>query len=298
MRILISGASGLIGSALTASFEERGDEVFRLVRRRPRSSNELEWNPMREIPAQLVSGFDIVVHLSGESVAGRWTEGKKSRIRDSRIRSTDHLAQALAKAEKRAATFICASAIGYYGNRGEETLTEESLSGDGFLPEVCREWEFATGTASDTGIRTVNLRTGIVLSARGGALKQMLLPFRLGLGGKIGDGHQWWSWIHIDDFVAAVQWIVQHTQIGGPVNMTAPNPVTNAEFTKTLAGVLKRPAVLPVPGFAAKLAFGDFAREGLLASARVVPKKLVEAGFQFRCPEITQALVHLQHKNA
>ena len=239
---------------------------------------------MREIPARLVSGFDIVVHLSGESVAGRWTEGKKSRIRDSRIRSTDHLAQALAKAERKAATFICASAIGYYGNRGEETLTEESLSGDGFLPEVCREWEFATEPASDAGIRTVNLRTGIVLSARGGALKQMLLPFRFGLGGKVGDGYQWWSWIH--------------TQINGPVNMTAPNPVTNAEFTKALAGILKRPAVFSVPAFVAKLAFGAFAEEGLLASARVVPKKLVKAGFQFRCPEITQALVHLRHKNA
>jgi uncharacterized protein (TIGR01777 family) len=293
LRILISGASGLIGSALTASFEERGDEIFRLVRRRPRSSNELEWNPMREIPAQLVSGFDIVVHLSGESVAGRWTEGKKSRIRDSRIGSADHLAQALAKAEKKAATFICASAIGYYGNRGEETLTEESLSGDGFLPEVCREWEFATEPASDAGIRTVNLRTGIVLSARGGALKQMLLPFRLGLGGKVGEGYQWWSWIHIDDLVAAVQWIVQHSQISGPVNMAAPNPVSNAEFTKTLADILKRPAVLSVPGFAAKLAFGDFAREGLLASARVVPKKLKASGFAFQFPQLRFALENL-----
>src|SRR5438046_3469939 len=250
LRILIRGASGLIGSALTASFEERGDEVFRLVRRRPRSSNELEWNPMREIPAQLVSGFDIVVHLSGESVAGWWTEGKKSRIRDSRIGSADHLAQALAKAEKKAATFICASAIGYYGNRGEETLTEESLSGDGFLPEVCREWEFETESASDAGIRIVNLRTGIVLSARGGALKQMLLPFRLGLGGKIGDGHQWWSWIHIDDVVSAVHHILQNDGLRGPVNMTAPNPVTNAGFTSALSEVLKRPARLPVPAFA------------------------------------------------
>src|SRR5438034_4406069 len=290
LRILISGASGLIGSALTASFEKRGDEIFRLVRRRPRSSNELEWNPMREIPAQLVSGFDIVVHLSGESVAGWWTEGKKNRIRDSRIGSADHLAQALAKAEKKAATFICASAIGYYGNRGEETLTEESLSGDGFLPEVCREWEFATEPASDAGIRTVNLRTGIVLSARGGALQQMLLPFRFGLGGKVGDGYQWWSWIHIDDLAAAVQWIVQHTQINGPVNMTAPNPVTNAEFTKTLAGVLKRPAVLPIPAFAARLAFGELAHEGLLASARVVPEKLIENVFEFQYPEFASAL--------
>lgn len=248
---------------------------------------------MREVPAQLVSGFDVVVHLSGESVAGRWTQEKKRRIRDSRVVSTDHLAQALAKAEGKPGILICASAIGYYGNRGEETLTEESLSGDGFFPEVCREWEFVTEIASGAGIRTVNLRTGIVLSARGGALKQMLLPFRLGLGGKIGNGYQWWSWIHIDDFVAAVQWLVQHTQISGPVNMTAPNPVTNAEFTKTLAGVLKRPAVLAVPAFAAWLAFGEFAEEGLLASARVEPKKLVEGGFDFKYPELATALQNL-----
>jgi uncharacterized protein len=292
-RILISGASGLIGSALVASFESHRDEVTRLVRRLPQSSNELQWDPMREIPPQLVSGCDVVVHLSGESVAGRWTETKKSRIRDSRVVSTDHLARALAQAEKKPALFVCASAIGYYGNRGEEILTEDSSSGSGFLAEVSREWESVTAPAADAGIRRVNLRTGIVLSAEGGALKQMLLPFRLGLGGKIGDGRQWWSWIHIDDFIAAVQQIADNLSLDGPVNMTAPNPVTSAEFTKTLAKTLKRPAVLPLPAFAAKLALGEFAEEGLLASARVEPKKLVESGFKFRYSELAAALSEL-----
>jgi uncharacterized protein (TIGR01777 family) len=294
-RFLISGASGLIGSALVTSFTAKAHEVVRLIRKPPRSGNELHWDPMRELSPQLVSGFDVVVHLSGESVAGRWTEAKKARIRDSRVISTDHLARALAKCEKKPALFVCASAIGYYGNRGDEILTEKSPSGATFLAEVSREWETATAPAADAGVRTVNLRTGIVLSAQGGALKQMLLPFRMGLGGKVGDGNQWWSWIDIGDFVAAVHWILEHTDINGPVNMTAPNPVTNAEFTKTLARILKRPAVFSVPAFAAKLAFGELAEEGLLASARVLPNKLVEAGFQFKYPDIRQSLVNLLH---
>jgi uncharacterized protein len=294
-RFLISGASGLVGSALVTSFTAKAHEVVRLIRKPPRSGNELHWDPMRELSPQLVSGFDVVVHLSGESVAGRWTEAKKARIRDSRVISTDHLARALAKCEKKPALFVCASAIGYYGNRGDEILTEKSPSGATFLAEVSREWETATAPAADAGVRTVNLRTGIVLSAQGGALKQMLLPFRMGLGGKVGDGNQWWSWIDIGDFVAAVHWILEHTDINGPVNMTAPNPVTNAEFTKTLARILKRPAVFSVPAFAAKLAFGELAEEGLLASARVLPNKLVEAGFQFKYPDIRQSLVNLLH---
>jgi hypothetical protein len=292
-RILISGGSGLIGSALVASFEARRDEVARLVRRRPQSSNELQWDPMREIPPLTVSGFDAVIHLSGENVAGRWTEAKKHRIRDSRVVSTDHLARALAKAEAKPGTFVCASAIGYYGNRGEEILTENSSSGSGFLAEVSNDWEAGTAPAFDAGIRTANLRTGIVLSTHGGALKQMLLPFRLGLGGKVGTGRQWWSWIHIEDFVAAFQHIVDNISMIGPVNMTAPNPVTSGEFTETLARTLKRPALLPLPAFAAKLALGEFAEEGLLASARVEPKKLLESGFKFRYSGLAAALTEL-----
>jgi uncharacterized protein len=296
-RILISGASGLIGSALVAPFESRRDEVTRLVRRLPLSSNELQWDPLREIPPQLVSGFDVVVHLSGESISGRWTEAKKRRIRDSRIVSTQNLSQALASAEKRPRVLICASAIGYYGNRGDEVLTEDSRSGSGFLAEVSREWESVAAPAANAGIRTVNLRIGIVLSRNGGALKQMLLPFRLGLGGRVGNGRQWWSWIHIDDFVAAVQEIADNLSLNGPVNMTAPNPVTSADFTNTLAKTLKRSAVLPLPAFAAKLAFGEFAEEGLLASARVEPKNLLESGFRFRYSELAGALSELLKKH-
>jgi uncharacterized protein len=303
-RVLMSGASGLIGSKLVPSLEAHGCQVTRLVRRLSRDAHELQWDAMRPVPPELISGFEAVIHLSGESVTGRWTEAKKNRIRQSRVASTQNLSQALANAEPRPKTFICASAIGYYGNRGDEILTEESVSGDGFLPEVCREWEAATKTANDAGIRTVNLRIGLVLSRDGGALKPMLLPFRLGLGGKIGSGRQWWSWIHIVDLVSAIHHILQNAsngnverrasppgyQISGPINMTAPNPVTNADFTRALAGTLKRPVILPVPAFAARLAFGELADEGILASARVVPRKLLESGFQFKYRELRPAL--------
>jgi uncharacterized protein len=274
------------------------------VRQPPRDSHELQWDPMRPIPPELISGFDAVIHLSGESVVGRWTEVKKNRIRDSRVVSTQNLSQALANAEPQPSTFVCASAIGYYGNRGDEILTEDSVSGNGFLPEVCREWEAATKTAANAGIRTVNLRIGLVLSRDGGALKPMLLPFRLGLGGRIGSGRQWWSWIHIVDLVSAMHHILQNASnsnverrasppsrpISGPINMTAPNAVTNADFTRTLAGVLKRHAILPVPAFAARLAFGELADEGILASARAVPRKLLDSGFQFKYRELRPAL--------
>ena len=323
-RVLISGASGLIGAALIAALEKRGDQVSQLVRREPRNAHEIRWDPMQAIPPQLVSGFETVLHLSGETVAGRWSESKKRRIRDSRLISTRNLANALARAGNPPQTFLCASAIGYYGNRGEELLTEESPSGEGFLAEVSREWEAATGPAAQAGIRVVNLRIGVVLSRDGGALKQMLLPFRLGLGGRIGSGRQWFSWIHIDDLVAAVLHVLgpvappfprslreggdtdvvqqsagtEHRSPGaasitGPVNLVSPNPVTNSDFTKALAKTLKRPALFPVPSTALKLLFGEFANEGLLASARVVPQKLTEHGFVFRYQELDAALQDL-----
>src|SRR5437016_9525724 len=273
----MSGASGLVGSALVPFLESRGYRVTRLVRHKPRNESELQWNPTRTIPTQLVSGFDAVIHLSGENIAGRWTEQKKCRIRESRVFSTEFLAQALAKADLPPSTFICASAIGYYGNRGGEILTEDSPPGEGFFPEVCREWEAAGEPVSDAGIRVVNLRTGIVLSCEGGALKQILLPFRLGLGGRIGDGYQWWSWIHIADLVSAVHHILQNDSLRGAVNMTAPNPVTNAEFTSALSEALKRSAHLPVPAFALRLLFGDLADEWLLDSARRVPDRLTDS---------------------
>jgi hypothetical protein len=291
--VLISGASGLIGSALVAALEADGYQVTRLVRAPARSEKETQWDPMREISPALVSGFDSVIHLSGENVAGRWTAEKKRKIRESRVVSTRNLAWAMAKAEAPPQTFICASAIGYYGNRGDEILTEDSAPGMGFLPDVCREWEAATHVGI-AGIRLVNLRFGIVLSKDGGALKEMLRPFRFGLGGRVGSGRQWWSWIHIDDVIAAVLHCLAAGRVGtfvsGPVNIVAPNPVTNAEFTRALASVMKRPAVLAVPGFAVKLAFGEFAEEGILSSARVVPKKLEEMGFEFRYPELGAAL--------
>ena len=292
-RILISGASGLIGSALVRAFASGGNPVLSLVRRSPESTNEIAWDPTKAIGPELVSGFDAVIHLSGERVDGRWTEAKKRRIRDSRVRSTENLARALALAERKPSVFVSASAVGYYGDRGDEVLTEPSAPGKGFLPAVCREWESATDPASAAGIRVVNLRMGIVLSSRGGALEQMLRPFRWGLGGRIGSGRQWWSWIHLDDLVAAVVDILEKGDLRGAVNMVAPNPVSNAEFTHTLAHLLRRPAFFRVPGFAARLAFGEFASEGLLASAKVFPARLSQAGFPFRYPTLAMALNHL-----
>jgi uncharacterized protein (TIGR01777 family) len=257
---------------------------------------------MQQIAPNRVSGFDAVIHLSGENVAGRWTSAKKRRLRDSRVISTLNLSQALASSEKHPAVFLCASAIGYYGNRGDEILHEESLSGSNFLAEVAREWESAAQPASKAGIPTLNLRIGIVLSRDGGALKQMLLPFRLGLGGRIGSGRQWWSWIHIDDLVSAVWYLVSVCieagasppgEINGPVNLVSPNPATNAELTQTLARVLHRPAALPIPAFAARLAFGELADEGLLSSARVEPKKLLASNFAFQFPDLSTALANL-----
>ena len=304
-RILMSGASGLVGGALIPAFEKQGHGVYRLVRREPRSQQEVRWDPMQTVPPSLVSGFDSVVHLSGESVAGRWTEAKKKAIRDSRIVTTRNLATALTKAEKPPQTFLCASAIGYYGNRGDEPLTEESPCGTGLLAEVSREWEQATQPASNARIRAVNLRIGVVLSRDGGALKQMRLPFRLGLGGELGNGRQWFSWIHIEDLVAAVVHILHPAgggaeglpsapgQINGPVNVVSPSPVMNAEFTSTLAKLLNRPAVFRTPAFVLRFLFGEFAEEGLISSARVFPKTLLSAGFEFRYPQLEPALTQL-----
>lgn len=288
-RALISGASGLIGSALVPSLESHGYEVTRLVRRESKA-NEVQWDPTQPIPPDPVSGFDAVIHLSGESITGRWTAAKKARIRDSRVVSTRNLSEALASANTPPKMLLCASATGYYGSRGDEILTEDSSPGTGFLPDVCKEWESASDPARNAGIRTVTLRTGLVLSKSGGPLKEMLLPFRLGLGGRIGSGRQWWSWIHIEDFVAAVHHILQSESVRGPVNMISPNPATNAEFTKTLGKALTRPAAFSVPAFAARLAFGELADEALLASARVQPKALLESRFNFKFPQLGAAL--------
>lgn len=292
-RVLVTGVSGPIGTALLPSLEQSGGEVVRLVRGASSAASQISWDPMSPLAAESVSGFDWVIHLAGESVVGRWTPEKKKKIRESRVRGTQTLATALAQTKAKPRVFVCASAIGIYGNRGDESLTEEGALGQGFLAEVGREWEAASRIAAEAGIRTVNIRIGLVLSSEGGALQKMLTPFKLGLGGRIGSGRQWWSWIHVDDVVGAIHHVLQNESVSGPVNLAAPNPVTNREFTRVLARVLGRPAIFPVPSFAAKIAFGEAADELLLSSARVLPRKLQSSGYQFRFDDLYKALEDL-----
>ncbi|MFY9561510.1 MAG: TIGR01777 family oxidoreductase [Terriglobales bacterium] len=292
-RVLVSGVSGPIGAALLPYLESQGARIIRLVRGPARGPDQISWDPVRPLSPAAVSGFDAVIHLAGEAVAGRWTDSKKKAIRESRVQGTTHLATALAQTQSRPRVLLCASAIGFYGNRGDEVLTETSPAGRGFLPEVTREWEAATRSAADAGIRSVNLRLGLVLSPRGGALEKMLTPFKLGLGGRIGSGQQWWSWVHVDDIVGAIHHDIHTESLSGPMNVVAPNPVRNAEFTKTLAAVLGRPAFFPVPAFAARLAFGEMAEELLLSSERVQPTKLQASGYAFRFVKLRAALEDL-----
>jgi uncharacterized protein len=293
-RVLVTGVSGPIGRALLASFAPQGTEIVRLVRGRAQHAAQISWDPLAALLPSSVSGFDAVVHLAGESVVGRWTEEKKKAIRESRVLGTRNLAAALAHSEAKPRVLVCASAVGLYGNRGDELLREESAAGQGFLPEVCREWEQASRIAAEAGIRTVNMRIGLVLSAQGGALGNMMKPFKLGLGGRIGAGQQWWSWIHVDDIVGGIQHAIRTELLSGPVNLVAPNPVRNVEFTKVLASVLGRPAFFPVPEFALRLAFGGLAAEELLlASQRVESGKLGATGYTFRFSELRAALENL-----
>ncbi|HEX7425204.1 MAG TPA: TIGR01777 family oxidoreductase [Terriglobales bacterium] len=290
----MTGVSGPIGTGLLASFEPQGTQIVRLVRGRAKNAAQVSWDPLAPLAPATVSGFDAVVHLAGESVVGRWTEEKKKAIRESRVQGTRNLAAALAQSEVKPRVLVCASAVGFYGNRGDELLREESPGGQGFLPEVCREWEDASRIAAEAGIRTVNIRIGLVLSAKGGALDNMLKPFKLGLGGRIGSGQQWWSWIHVDDIVGGIHHAIRTESLSGAVNLVAPNPVRNAEFTKVLASVLGRPAFFPVPEFALRLAFGEMAAgELLLASQRVEPGKLRTSGYAFRFRELRAALENL-----
>jgi uncharacterized protein (TIGR01777 family) len=292
MKILIGGSHGLVGTALIELLEAEGHEIFRLVRYAPHSKTEIEWSPDRySIALARIEGFDAVINLAGESIAeGRWTDEKKRRIRESRVKGTTLLGDALANLTDRPATFICASAIGYYGDRGDEILTEASAPGDGFLAEVCVEWEKATELATEKGIRVVNARFGVILDQNGGALKKMLPPFRMGLGGKIGNGKQWMSWIALTDVVRALNFALNNESLRGPVNFVAPHPVTNAEFTKTLGKVLSRPTLFPIPAFAVRLAFGEMADALLLASQRVEPERLKAAKYQFLYSELEAAL--------
>ena len=281
MNILISGASGLIGSAIKTALHARGDRVLSLTRRAARSDSEITWDPAANVldPSRLVD-IDGVIHLAGENIAaGRWTAAQKARIRDSRVQGTGLLAQTLAQLPAPPSAFISASAIGYYGNRGDELLTEDSSHGEGFLPEVSVAWERAAHPAAEAGIRTVHPRIGIVLSRNGGALAKMRLPFKLGLGGTIGSGNQYMSWIALDDLVSVFLFALDNESISGAVNAVSPTPVTNREFTKTLARVLSRPAIFPVPAFAVKLALGEMADALLLASTRVISTRLENTAF-------------------
>lgn len=298
MKILISGASGLIGSALSASFEADGHQVLRLSRadsKRRADTSHITWQPESgrfEISElEKLAGVEAAFHLAGESVLGRWSRHKKTRIRDSRVRSTRLLSETLARLPTSPRVLICASAVGYYGHRGGEILREDSASGRGFLASVGREWEDAAAAARQAKIRTVHARFGIVLSKDGGALSKMLLPFQLGLGGPIGSGRQYLSWIAIEDVTGALRFALDHKKIEGPMNVVAPNPVSNRTFTQTLGRVLRRPAIVPLPAFAVKIALGkEAANEMLLASQRAIPGKLQAAGFQFQQPELEGAL--------
>jgi uncharacterized protein len=294
-RILVSGASGLVGSALIPSLKAGGAQITRLVRSgstqaAPADEECIPWDPSQSLNPATVSGFDAVIHLAGESIVGRWTAAKKAAIRESRIPATAHLAQALARASIKPGVLISASAIGYYGNRGDEVLTEESKFGSGFAADLTREWEGATESAAAAGIRTVRIRTGIVLAKDGGALAKMLLPFKMGVGGRLGSGTQWMSWIDLHDMVGAIHHILKTDLLSGPVNLVGPKPVTNAEFTKTLAETLSRPAIFPVPAFAARFAFGQMADELLLASQRVEPTRLISSGYPFRFVDLAASL--------
>jgi uncharacterized protein (TIGR01777 family) len=277
MNISISGASGFIGRHLMKSLAQAGHSVCALSRHAPAAES------LREA--------DAIIHLAGEPVAQRWTAAAKQRILDSRVVGTRNLVEALGRLTRRPETLICASAIGYYGSRGDEVLTESSAPGSGFLPEVCVAWEREAQAAEAFGIRVVRVRTGVVLDANGGALVRMLPPFRMGLGGRLGSGRQWMSWIHLEDLAALFQFAVE-SQVRGPLNAVAPNPVTNSDFTRELAHALRRPAVFPVPEFALKMLFGEMA-DVLLASQRVAPAAAEAAGFRFRFPQLAPALESL-----
>jgi hypothetical protein len=291
MKVLIAGASGLVGSALIPPLEADGAEVARLVRTTPKPG-EIEWHPNQgQMDAARLEGFDAVINLAGENVAGgRWTEEQKRKIHDSRVNGTLLLSEAMAKSGKRPRVFLCASATGFYGDRDDEVLDEHSESGGGFLAGVCREWEKATEPAAKAGVRVVNLRFGVILSRDGGMLAKLLTPFKMGMGGKVGSGKQFLSWVAIDDVVGAIKLALHDETLRGPLNVVSPNPVTNEAFTKTLGHVLSRPTALAMPAFAARLAFGEMADEMLLASQYVVPKHLADAGYEYKYPELEGAL--------
>jgi uncharacterized protein (TIGR01777 family) len=302
MKVLVTGSTGLVGSALVPFLTKSGHQVTRLARSRGggpvKDARVIEWDPAAgRLDKSALEAFEGVVHLAGENIAARrWSAEQKARIRESRVTGTRLLADALAHVPRPPKVLICASAIGYYGTRGDQRLTEESPSGTGFLAEVCQEWEAAAKPAVDKGIRVAHLRIALVLSPEGGALGRMLTPFRMGVGGVIGSGQQYMSWVAIDDLMGIIQHALAREDLRGPFNAVSPNPVTNLEFTKTLGKVLGRPTIFPMPEFAARLAFGEMADALLLSSARVEPKRLLASGYAFRYPTLEGALRHLLRK--
>ena len=292
MRVLISGSSGLIGRSLTERLRSASATVYTLVRRKPEESqNEIGWDSNAGVlDSSRLDGVDAVVHLAGKPIASRWTEETKRAIRDSRVRGTKMLAEAVAQLPRRPKVFIAASAVGFYGSRGDEPLDETSAPGTGFLADVCQEWEEAAAPARDAGIRTVHLRTGLVLSRRGGLLARVLPPFKMGAGGIVGTGRQWLSWISLADATAAIQHAIGTAELSGPVNLTAPQPVPNAEFARTLGKILGRPTLVPVPAFAVRLLLGEMGDELMLSGQKVLPKKLLASGFRFAHPDLESAL--------
>ena len=297
MRVLITGASGLIGSALRGALRREGHEAVALVRRPVRGAAEVQWNPAA-VDAAPFEGADAVVHLAGENIAGgRWTAERKQKILDSRKDGTRNLAQSIAAAGRKPEVLVSASAVGIYGNRGDEVLTESSASGDGFLAGVSRAWEEALAAARAAGVRVVSPRIGVVLDGKGGALPKMALPFKFGAGGRVGSGKQWMSWITLDDLVRLLIFAMTNRDLQGPVNAVAPQAVTNAEFTRTLARVLHRPAIFPAPAFAMRLLLGEMADELLLSGQRVEPKVAMERGFRFQYPQLETALAHVLTKH-
>jgi len=295
MKVLVTGSNGMVGSEVVSRLTGAGHYVVRLVRANPdRERGDALWDPVRGyIERTNLNGLDAVVHLAGENILGLWTKSKRERIHKSRVVATEYLSEALASLTDRPATFISASAVGYYGDRADTWLNETSSSGSGFLPQLCREWEDATNIARNAGIRVVNTRIGIVLSPKGGALAGMLPAFKCGVGGPVGTGRHYMSWITLDDLVDAFLFCLEHTALSGPVNLTAPQPVTNKEFSRALGQALHRPAFLPVPSLMLKLLPGKMAQETILASTRVEPAKLQRAGFKFQHPDIDDALADL-----
>lgn len=292
-RVAIAGSTGLVGSALSSFLAGKGLQIVPLVRHSPKpGSSEVQWDPVQgRLDPHSLAGVDAVINLAGENIAGgRWTDSRKRAILDSRVVSTRLLAETIARLDPRPRVFVSASAVGFYGHRGEERLTENSPSGWGFLADVCRRWEHATVPASEAGVRVVQLRLGMVLSARGGALARMLTPFKLGMGGPIGSGRQWMSWIGLTDLVRCIEHLIIHDTITGPANAVSPYPVTNAEFAATLGKVLCRPAILRTPAMLVSVLLGELGRELLLASTRAEPSRLLSDGFVFAHPDLASAL--------